>query len=1222
MNKVDNQTLQEESLLRINTSTQRIGTLRTYLFIWIYNIFKQGSKQPLSQKQIPKVLKEYSSQTSYKTFIKSYELNSDLRQSLWISFRFHIILNCLLYLFTCTLQLILPFMMSKAQSYFVDPNRIYTTKNILVFAFLQLLYYIILSIFQPIQQFLQSLVSIKVQGALQIKLMDHTLKFPLQRSSKYNPGDLINMLQVDVLQSSNYFINKFQVYLVPYQLLGAFFIFYITVKDNSLPPAIGVLIQATFGVAFGYYFGIIQNKFMHAKDERMSGVDEALLQIKQIKFNCYEQYFEKRIEQLRAKELKFLKQQVLLLIFIQFMQNILSFATWECTFYFADFITFAITTVIMQNSSQLMYLLQAFPNQLKNYYASINSITRITQFLRENQISQWNSDDDKIHDIKIDGIFDWKQIDENQYLKQNSQFNLKLNVTKGQYIVIVGNSASGKSTILKSILNETNCVSGQIIINGRISLAMQEPWILSDTIKNNIIYMNKFDEIRYKKVIHACALEEDISQFINKDFTQLSEKGDNLSGGQQKRINLARAIYKEADIYLFDDPLSALDIKVKCHIYKECFLKFLNGKTRILFTNQLTNLQGVDQVYLLQNDRLIPYNHQLKIEEEKLNLIDIEFENNHFLDKELSSKASFTLINEDQRVGNLDKKVIKTIFKFQGGIWAILAIVTYFSILMILSTLSSKILSNPQLEADEFRMVALKNFPIFNIPIYIAIISITGYFLLIGIKTSSIIHKNIFASLMKASFTQFYNQILIGRLMNRLSKDIYNIDMLFPNQIYNLSIQFTNLIMPLITSLIFLNYIAYPIVLIFVITLLIFTISYYKCLTEMTRIESVSKSPVFAYYQQIVRGLLFVRSCLPKKLVIQNLQNYVDLDLGNQMYLAGLQQWFSQTSSIITNIFQTILFIVCLLFPNENPAMTYLIVIQMSNVSQLLVSVAVSYGNLLMYSISFERCLHLSNDIEYDDYQNGIRSNTKSTGTITLSNASFQYPNNQKDVLSNITLQIQSGQKIGIVGRTGAGKSSIIMALLRMIHQTNGNVYIDQTDLNDYILQELRLKFSVIPQEALIYKGTLKENLDPYGFADISLLEKVCLTCQLYSMKSFQDYKLNTQISQNGCNLSLGEKQLITIARCMIENRQIILVDEATANIDNPTEELIKNIFKLHFKNQTMITIAHKVSTIMESDKIVVLSAGQIIEFDNPNNLLKLPNSEFRQIVDLINKNL
>ncbi|CAK61787.1 unnamed protein product (macronuclear) [Paramecium tetraurelia] len=1029
------------------------------------------------------------------------------------------------------------------------------------------------------------------------------------------------MLQVDVLQSSQYFINRFQVYLVPYQLLGAFFIFYVTVKDNSLPPAIGVIIQAIFGVAFGYYFGKIQNKFMHAKDERMGGVDESLLQIKQIKFNCYETYFEKRIEKLRAKELKFLKQQVLLLIFIQFMQNILSFATWECTFYFADFITFAITTVIMQNSSQLMYLLQAFPNQLKNYYASINSIIRITSFLKENQIQPWSNDEDKVHDIKIDGTFDWKYIDENQYLKQNQQFDLKLNVVKGYYIVIVGNSASGKSTILKSILNETNCVSGQIVINGEISLATQEPWILSDTIKNNIIYMNKFDELRYKKVMHVTALEQDINQFVNKDFTQLSEKGDNLSGGQQKRINLARAVYKEADIYLFDDPLSALDIKVKCHIYQECFLKFLHGKTRILFTNQLTNLSGVDQIYLLQNDKLVPYNTQIKIEEEKLNLIDIQFENNHLEDKEPKSKASFTLMSEDQRVGKIDNKVIKTIFQFQGGFWAIIAVVTYFSVLMVLSTLSSKTLSNPQLDPDEFREVALKSFPLFNIPIYIAIISITGYFLLIGIKTSSVVHKNIFASLMKASFTQFYNQILIGRLMNRLSKDIYNIDMLFPNQIYNLSIQFTNLIMPLITSLIFLNYIAYPIVLIFVIILLLFTISYYKCLTEMTRIESVSKSPVFTYYQQIIRGLLFVRSCLPKRLVLQNHYNNIDLDLGNQMYLAGLQQWFSQTSSIITNIFQTILFVVCLLYPNNNPAMTYLIVIQMSNVSQLLVQVAVSYGNLLMYSISFERCLHLSNDIEYDDYAQGS-INSKSIGSITLTNASFQYPNNQKDVLSNLSLTIESGQKIGILGRTGAGKSSIIMALMRMIHLTNGDVKIDETDLNEYALQELRKKFSVIPQESLIYKGTLKENLDPYGLADDQNLEEVCQACQLYNMKSFQDYKLETKIQQSGGNLSLGEKQLITIARCMIENRKIILVDEATANIDNPTEELIKNIFKVHFLNQTMITIAHKVSTIMESDKIVVLSAGQIIECDSPNNLLKQPKSEFKQIVDLINKNL
>ncbi|CAD8062245.1 unnamed protein product [Paramecium primaurelia] len=1226
------------------------------LFTWVYPLLFIGKNQPLRQQDLYRINQNDSSIVSFKRFhyyFSRYFISfNGLQKSLFLSFIGQLCVCLVFYFISVSLFLCQPFITEQSQKFFIyeTDDEKPSIQKMLIFSFLFFIYMFAISLLKPFQLFQQSLLSIKIQGALQQQILIKTLKFPVIRSQHYSSGELINLLQVDIMQASNYYQSCFQLFLSPIFLIATVAIFYMTLGKQALVPVIGTIIQTLFGILFGYYYGVIQKRYMNCKDLRMKSVDEALIFSKQLKLNCLEEYFEERIKHNRDQELKYLKYQVYLQILILFMQCALSVATYEFWFLFADELNFGIVTIMMQNYQNIAMLLSELPNQLRNFQTSRNSINRLSNYFQQNEIpintiAYNNANENSIEFINSE--FDWQNNDkfvdnckEDQNQDENVDVfgvNINLSIGKGKFIAFVGGSASGKSTILRSILGETNNLGGQINLNGSISVAMQEPWIISGSIRQNITFLNAYDSLKYKKVIQICGLDRDLKSFKNGDETILGEKGDNLSGGQQKRINLARAVYNDADIYLLDDPLSSLDIKVKYQIHQQCFNGYLKNKTRILFTNSISNLQECDMIYILENGRIvkqgtfaqIKYDISQSQSDEQKEYIDIKFEESYY-PKEVEQKQELRaslIVEEDQQQGSISKLVFKQIYKYLGKCWLFIIILGYF-----VTTVAGQMFGNSKLAMDgvsddEFRSIALVAYLIIQFPTCTVVVLLKLYYLYRGLKTSKQLHEKVINSLVNASYTKFYNTILIGRLMNRLSKDIYNIDLLFPNEVYNLTSWLTTLLLPLIACYLYLNVIALPILIVFFIFIIYLTIIYYRCLREVTRIESVSKSPVFSLFQQIVRGSSYVRTSVPYEKIIKQQQENVDIDLGNQICLNGFQYWYQSLAGTLTNIFQTILFIICFLYPGKTQKMTNMVLSQMQVVSQLLLNATVSYGNIQMYGISFERCLHLANNIELEERntsfitpsdENENQKNENFINAIEFDKCSFQYRPNSKCILSNLSFSIKLNEKIGIVGRTGAGKSSIILALTQILDQTYGSINILGKNMNSYKISELRKQFSIIPQDPLVFMGSLRNNLDPENKYVDSTILKVCEICQLFDLESFKQQQLLSEIQVQGSNLSQGEKQLLNIARCLLDNQKIILVDEATASIDGPTEEKIKDIFEQHLSQCTILTIAHKVTTIMKSDRIMVLDDGNIIEFDTPLNLLQNENSEFKQIIELI----
>ncbi|KAM3139119.1 hypothetical protein pb186bvf_008717 [Paramecium bursaria] len=1234
------QTNINESSIRLHTASCKLRgqNLKTNFYkkdLFSLDIQIDKSKtRALKQEDLDQLTNDYSSKTSYERYMKNYEKNKgsklSVRSALFQTFKVKIILTFVLYIVIYLLLLGIPLMQVKGQEYFIyeNPDDKPSLHSLLVFSGIQFLYLFFKAYLTPISNQEYSILNVQLQGALSQHIFKKTLSFPLQRSSDYSSGDLINMLQVDVNQASKYFQNAYQLYIMPVFFVIICIVYFDTVGMDSIPSGVGAIIQALLGFVFGYYYGKIQARLMHAKDVRMSYVDESLLYAKQIKLNCLQGFFEKRIQEKRDIEIQCLNGEIKMLLLLRTSQVLFVLFCWEATFYFSQNLGFQLIALLFQNYANLLQILADLPMQIKNFKNSQNSLKRITKFFEHQEIEQLmigDQQDENAINVK-DGQFTWEKFD-----KQEKIFKIypTLQIKKGKIIAIVGNSASGKTSILKSLLGEMKQEGGSFQINGKISISTQEPWIISGTIKENITYMEEYNQQRYQEVINICQLNIDIKKFKNGHETILSEKGDNLSGGQQKRINIARCVYRQADIYIFDDPLSSLDIKIQIKIQQQCIENFLQGKTRIVFTNSFSNLSGFDQIYTVNDGVISEYKssnnqplNQIVVQEQKQYKIDEEFEKQKYpTEGSNNDQEDNNIQNEDQVVGNIDKRVVQQIYQFQGGCWAIIITFFYFLIILFCQVIGNGLMASDDVWDERYK--GMTYYVVISLPIGILQITTFMYFLYKGLKTSKFIHSAVISNLLKASYTKFYNTILIGRLMNRLSKDIYNIDLLFPSELNNLTISITSLLIPLLTSLLYLNYYAFPLLIVFLIILAYLTQLYYRCLREVTRIESVSKSPVFNFYQQIVRGITFVRTCLNHQKLLDRQTQNIDLDLSNQITLNGLINWFQINASIITTVFQTILFIICFLFPGSQQKLNYLILLQMSSFQQILLNFTLQYGNVLMYTVSFERCLHLANNIEIEQDEALIKDHKvdkiQDQSIIEFQNCDFYYKDENKKVLKSMDIQIHKYDKIGIVGRTGAGKSSIILALTRMLEQSDGSLLINNIDIRTKTLTELRTQFSIIPQDPLVFQGTLRENLDPkVELGDDELLQ-ACEQCNMFNLDSFkQNIELQTQIISNGGNLSQGEKQLLAIVRCLLENRDIILIDEATASIDGPTEQLVKEVFLKNFQQKTVITIAHKITTIMNSDMIMVLNDGQVLEYDTPQSLMQKPNSEFNTIVNLI----
>ena len=831
--------------------------------------------------------------------------------------------------------------------------------------------------------------------------------------------------------------------------------------------------------------------------------------------------------------------------------------------------------------------------------------------------------------------------------------NIKLQIKRGDLIGIIGEFGSGKTCLFNAILNNLDILNGQnkkIILNGSIAYVPQKSWILNDTMRNNIIFNSPYDEKKYQKIVNICQLEPDFELLQLGDLTPISDKGDNLSGGQKTRLTIARAVYSDADIYLFDDPFSALDAYVGKNIFDNVIKDYLKGKTILIITHALQYLPMMDYVIKMNEGKIEYFGNvedaeKQKFYEEFVNAnkshIFLESINNYaknkknkknkkpktefeseysesekFLDKIKIRKKKFQLVTKkkEYKYHKASKyEILKIVFSYSGGCCIFFSIILFNIFWKVTDSGSDFIITNwttSEGEKTDKLFVYYLSTKIISI-IFIFIKSFVIVYSLITFNRN--IHETLIYRLLRAPVNLFHNLVNKSHIINRFSKDLSNSVKYFWSLNSSLIVLFHIINGIIISSILFWQVIF---IIPFLVFLDIYLYNYYiQCGKSLNALETYTRVPILTGVKETLSGITSIRAYdfkeIFQKIYHKRIHNFYRV----LVYQVGCSSWFALNVDLVSFCF---LFCILLFIWGFR-----------GTIGGGVLGIVLNYVlKLIEHSYNFFSHFNLnermSTSIEsLDAYTNIVQeaplkldtdkalidSNFPKTGKIQFINYSVSYRPDTKIVLKNINILIQPGEKVGIVGRTGSGKSTLTLCLFRILEAKTGKILIDDIDISLIGLSFLRSIITVIPQDPTLIEGSLRENLDPSGkYSDETMIECLKSIDMDYIL---EEDGLNFMVKENGDNLSAGERQLICMARAMIRESKIIVMDEATSSIDYNTEQLIQKVILNNLKNSTVITIAHRIKTILEYDKILVFEKGLLVEQGSPKELIEKKNGQF-----------
>ncbi|XP_011877749.1 PREDICTED: multidrug resistance-associated protein 4-like isoform X1 [Vollenhovia emeryi] len=884
--------------------------------------------------------------------------------------------------------------------------------------------------------------------------------------------------------------------------------------------------------------------------------------------------------------------------------------------------------------------------------------------------------------------------------------NINLTIKPGQLCAVVGTVGSGKSSILHLLLKELDPGAGTVSLiqdsskdnfqskmsngyfmsnpNLRISYASQEPWLFGGTVRDNILFGQPYDKARYTQVANVCALTKDFRQFPQGDMTLVGDRGVSLSGGQRARINLARAVYRQANLYLLDDPLSAVDSRVGRHLYWKCISEYLHGKTRILVTHQLQFLKRADYIVVLDRGFVKMQGSYTELVQSNRDFIRMLDNLSHEAQKkeedmrrasEMSMKrisimrrasglsvASSTVSEIDDSDyaenspeaemmahGRISGKVYKEYLHHGASYFSLFMLLLLFIISQVATSGTDYWLSywtsledvrrvENTSDVSQYAYLYNNSFlgSIFTLnpdgllstedAIYVytfCIISCTVTTLLrsflymkVCMNSSCNLHNTMFSNLLQARMT-FFHTNPTGRILNRFSKDMGTMDELLPKAMLE-ALQVCCVVCGILVMETILNPWMLIAIVILAVVFYFMTKFYLSTAQNVKRLEGVTKSPLFSHVNATLNGLPTIRSSGAgiETMMRKQFDVLQDRHSGTWYLFITCGTTFGVFTDLIMCLFLATL-CYSLVFLNENGGVA-------DSTAGLAISQSLILIGCLQYGIkqstetmslmtSVERVLQYTNLPQEKPItsDNPPPPTWPSQGQLVLKDVSMKYHKDDPPVLKNLNVSIEPGWKVGVVGRTGAGKSSLISALFRLFNEgLEGEIKIDDWDTSTVGLGELRCKISIIPQEPVLFSESLRYNLDPFNQYDDMKLWDVLRQVEL------NDVALDHDIFYGGHNFSVGQRQLICLARAILRNNRLLVLDEATANIDSHTDALIQDTIRSIFKECTVITIAHRLNTIIDSDRIIVMENGSIVEFGCPYELLhEKPNGYFSQMV-------
>ena len=828
---------------------------------------------------------------------------------------------------------------------------------------------------------------------------------------------------------------------------------------------------------------------------------------------------------------------------------------------------------------------------------------------------------------------------------------INLQIKKGEHIGIIGEVGSGKTCLLNAIINNLqvftkNNSKGNIKLSGKISFVSQNPWILNTTIEENILFFSQKDEEKYKKIINICQLEPDLLTLQKGDQTEIGEKGLNLSGGQKARISIARAIYTNSEIYIFDDPLSALDAYVGMNLFKGVFNEYLKDKTFIITTHALQYLNFFDRIIYMNDGKIEwvgTYNEiinqdfyaefvksierkksgEIKTEEKKKEEKGEKEEEEENTEEEESSKNNIIKVERKKSLLNLDTKdsislsSLLTLLKYSGGFFFAFRILSINILWKGFQVYSDYYLSSWTSLSELSSSENIHKLFIYTFISCCGIICILfrQYFMKEAYLLCYIqLHDLLIDKLLQAPVNLFHDITPRGNIITRLSKDLTDTARI--NNIMSGTIRVIFEIFGSVFVCAIFNIWTLPLIIFIFIIEVAFSLYILQPIKEISRMEGKYRTPLIGAFSETIYGLHIIRAFQYENNFVDKFNKRMDAHFKITIFQSGISGFYGINLDLISFIILTFILISCYFFKEKyNTQSIGLLLTYSIQLIEQLFDFMQRFGRLSKILVSLERCdnytkiiqekypvLNSDKDLKLYPSYDGKISTFISQGKIKFTNYSVKYRPNTPLVLKNLNLEINPQEKIGVVGRTGSGKSTLCLCFFRLLEANEGSISIDDIDISKIGLEILRKNLTIIPQEPTLIEGTLRENVDPSeNYSD----EKIIEVLKEVGLDDFLEGKnLEYIIENNGNNISIGEKQLICIARALIKKSKIILMDEATANIDYKTETFLQNSINKELKDCTVITIAHRIKTIINYDRILVLNNGEIVEFDSPQNLL------------------